>query len=58
MNFNLTDVANRALKTFAQSALSVLAAAGSGFVDVAVWKGACVAGGAAVISYLWNTVKK
>lgn len=53
----LNDVAIRALKTFAQSALSVLVAAGSGFVDLAAWKGAAIAGGAALLSYLQNTLK-
>lgn len=43
-------VAERALHTFWQSALAVLAADTSGLTHVAVWKAAVVAGGAAALS--------
>lgn len=48
------DVLDRAEWTFAQAAIAVVAAAGTSFVDVALWKSAAIAGGAAVISLLKN----
>jgi hypothetical protein len=35
----------RAAKTFAQSALAVVVASGTGFIDGDVWKTAAIAGG-------------
>ena len=46
------------VRTFAQAALTVLAAAGLNFVDVEVWRTAVVAGGAAVIAYAQAQVRK
>lgn len=40
------------VRTFAQTSLAVLVAAGAGFVDVEIWRTAAVAGGAAVFAYL------
>lgn len=53
MSKNLIE---RALWTAAQSALTVLVAAGTGFVDVAVWKAAALAAGAAALSALKTSV--
>lgn len=53
-NVDWQDVANRAAWTFAQSALAVLVAAGTDFVDGAVWKSAAIGGLAAVFSFLKN----
>lgn len=44
----------RAAKTFAQAAIAVVVASGSGYVNVDVWKAAAIAGGAALISFAWN----
>ena len=38
------DIAGRAAKSFLQAAVSVLVAAGFGWLDVSVWQGALVAG--------------
>ncbi len=53
-NLDWKDILDRAEWTFAQAALATAGAAGAGFVSVAVWKAAAVAGGAAVISLLKN----
>lgn len=58
MNDFVKDKLIRAGRTFAQSALAVLVAAGTDFVNVALWKGAAVAGGAAVLSYLQSLVRE
>lgn len=55
-NVDWQDVADRAVWTFAQSFLAVLVAAGTNFVDGAVWKSAAVSGLAAVFSALKNIV--
>lgn len=48
---NLTkNLIERAAWTAAQASLTVLVAAGTGFVDVAVWKTAALAAGAAALS--------
>lgn len=54
----MNDQLLRAGRTFAQAALAVLVAAGAGFVDVQVWRGAAIAGGAAVLSYLQSLVRE
>lgn len=51
-----SEIGIRALKTFLQSFLAVMAAAGTGYVHVATIKGAAVASGAAVISFLTNAL--
>lgn len=48
------DIANRAFKTFVQAALAVVVASGSGYLEADVWEAAAVAGGAAVLSFLYN----
>lgn len=53
----MTDALKRAARTFLQSALAVLVASGAGFVDVQVWRGAAIAGGAALISWLYNSLE-
>lgn len=50
------SISLRAAKTFLQAALAVLTAAGTGLIDVAVWKAAAVAGIAAVLSYAQNAI--
>jgi hypothetical protein len=51
-----SEIGIRALKTFVQSALAVLAASGSGYIHIGVVKAAIVAGGAAAISFLTNAL--
>lgn len=53
MSKNLIE---RAAWTAAQSALTVLVAAGTGFVDVQLWKAAALAAGAAALSALKTAV--
>lgn len=50
-------MAERAALTFAQAFLSVVVAAQTDWVDLAVWKAAAVAGGAAALSALLNAVR-
>lgn len=50
----LLDILVRALKTFAQSFLAVLAASGTGYLEIDALKAASIAGGAAIISFLQN----
>jgi hypothetical protein len=52
----LRDIIIRAAKTAIQSGLAVVVAAGTGFIDVAVWKVAGIAAGAAFISALQNGI--
>ncbi len=54
---NLREVAERAALTFAEAFLAIMVAAGADWVNVAVWKGAAVAGAAAVLSYVLNYVR-
>lgn len=49
------DILDRAEWTFAQAFFAVAGSAGTGFVDLAVWKSAAISGGAAVISLMKNT---
>lgn len=56
MTPKMKDVLVRAAKTFVQAALAVVVASGTGYVDVNVWKAAAIAGGAALIAFLWNLV--
>lgn len=51
------EAAERVALTFAEAALAVVVAAQTSFVDLAVWKAAAVAGGAAALSALLNTVR-
>lgn len=53
-NLDWKDILDRAVWTLVQSGLIVVGGAGVGFVNVAVWKSAALAGGAAVISLLKN----
>lgn len=48
----MTNLIERAAWTAAQSLLTVLVAAGTGWVDVATWKAAGIAAGAAALSAL------
>lgn len=48
----LRDLTERAVWTAAQALLTVLVAAGTGWVDVATWKAAGIAAGAAALSAL------
>lgn len=50
------DIVIRATKTAVQTALAVLVAAGTGYIDVAVWKTAVVAAGAAALSAAQNSL--
>lgn len=45
------------LRTALQAALAVLVASGTGFVSVAVWKAAALAGGAALLAKLQAVVR-
>jgi len=54
MNPILRDIVIRAAKTALQAGLSVVVAAGTGYVDIAVWKVAGIAAGAAFFSALQN----
>ena len=56
VNPKIQAVLVRAAKTFIQAALAVVVASGTNFVSVDVWKGAAIAGGAALLSFLWNLV--
>ena len=53
----MNDAVKRGLRTFLQAAVAVLVAAGTGYVDIEVWKGAGLAGGMAVLSYLQNLLE-
>lgn len=53
-NLDWQDILDRAVWTFVQTGLVSVGAAGAGFVNVAVWKTAAIAGGASVISLLKN----
>lgn len=44
------DLVNRAVWTFLQTATSVLAAAGTGFVEMDVWQAAAISGAASSLS--------
>lgn len=52
MSDRMRDILERAAWTAAQSALAVLVAAGTGWLDVNVWKAAGIAGVAAGLSAL------
>lgn len=52
------NLLERALWTAAQAGLAVLAASGTGFVDIAVWKSAALAAGAAALSALKTAVQE
>jgi hypothetical protein len=54
MNPVIRDIIIRAAKTALQSGLAVVVAAGTGYVDIAVWKVAGIAAGAAFFSALQN----
>ena len=51
------DLISRAMWTAAQSFLTVLVAAGTDFVNIATWKAAAIAAGAAALSALKTTVQ-
>lgn len=54
---DIPDVVSRAVKTFVQSTLAVVVAAGTDYVNVATWKAAVIGGGAAAISALYNGLR-
>lgn len=56
MNPVIRDILIRAAKTALQSGLAVVVAAGTGYVDINVWKVAGIAAGAAFFSALQNGV--
>ena len=49
-------IAYRALKTFVQAALSVVVVSELGYLNVGVWEAAAVAGGAALLAFIYNLV--
>lgn len=51
---NWQPIVERGAWTFAQAALAILVASGTDYVNVATWKAAGIAGGAALISFLKN----
>jgi len=53
----MSDLVERALWTAAQSFLTVLVAAGTDFVNIATWKAAAIAAGAAGLSALKTAVQ-
>lgn len=55
---DIEDVLIRAGKTFIQSVLSIVVASGTDYIDIATWKAAVVAAGAAGISALYNGLKE
>ena len=54
----LQDVLMRSLKTFLQTFTAVLIASGTGYLEIDVVKTAAIAGGAAVLSVIHNSVGK
>lgn len=52
--FNWQPIFERGIWTFAQAFFAVVAAAGTDYVNVATWKAAGIAGGAALISFIKN----
>lgn len=52
--FNWQPIVERATWTFAQAGLAVLVASGTDYINVATWKAAGIAGGAALFSFLKN----
>ena len=52
------DLHERAVWTAAQAGLAVVVASGAGWVDVAVWKAAGIAAGAAGISAMKTLMKE
>ena len=53
---NIQDIIERAAKTALQSALAIVVAAGTNFVDASVWQAAAIAAGAAFISAIHNAL--
>lgn len=54
----MSNLASRALWTAAQAGLTVLAAAGADFINVATWKAAAIAAGAAALSALKTAIQE
>jgi hypothetical protein len=52
------EVLERAALTFGEAVLAVVVPSGTGWLDVAVWKAALAAGGAASFSFALNTARK
>lgn len=52
----LQDTAERAVKTFLQTFFALLAAAGTGYLEVATVKGIVIAAGAAALSAISNSI--
>jgi hypothetical protein len=53
---NYRDIAARACKTAVQTALAIVVASGTGYIDADVWKAAAIAAGAAGLSALQNSL--
>jgi hypothetical protein len=56
MSTNVRDIIIRATKTALQAGLAVVVAAGTGYIDINVWKVAGIAAGAAFFSALQNAL--
>lgn len=54
---NVANIVERAAWTFVQTALAIVVAAGTDYVNVATWKGAVIGAGAAALSALKNGIK-
>lgn len=52
------DATKKSGRTFIQSAIPVVVAAGTGFVVLDVWQAAALAGGAAVLAFWQNALGK
>lgn len=52
----IRDIITRAAKTALQAGLAVIVAAGTGYIDINVWKVASIAAGAAFFSALQNGI--
>lgn len=53
----INEVVERAVLTFAEAVLVVVGAAGTDLINLALWKGAALAGAAAIVSFLLNWVR-
>lgn len=51
------DVAERAALTFGEAFLVVVGASGTDLINLALYKGAALAGAAALVSFALNTVR-
>lgn len=51
------DVGGRAFRTFIQSTLATVVAAGTNYVDINTWKAAVIGAGAATLSAVYNAIR-